>query len=141
MKTWHGINQIDTNVENCEGSSQATFIGNLLVCLDVNENGEADTDDFNEVNNWKLGKEISKVELPSFLSAENVKSAKIAEAIMLLKGMEIDGEAMQYILEKVGMDEQMLRQLIMKYQISAVLGLVAEKAEFIEQEIRRIALV
>jgi cAMP phosphodiesterase len=50
--------------------------------------------------------------------------------IATLKGMEVDGETTQYILNKIGMDEQMLRQLIMTFPIEAVQLLVDEKMGF-----------
>ena len=40
---------------------------------------------------------------------------KIAEIIRLLNDIDVDGETMQYILEEVGMADQMHRQLIMSY--------------------------
>ena len=39
------------------------------------------------------------------------RSAKVNMVIKTLKEIDVDGETMQYILEKVGMDEQMLHQL------------------------------
>jgi len=39
--------------------------------------------------------------------------AIIESIITKLKGMNVDGDTMQYILERTGMEDQMLRQLIM----------------------------
>jgi hypothetical protein len=36
----------------------------------------------------------------------------VEEVISMLRHMEIDGETMQYILKEVGMEDQMLKQLI-----------------------------
>ena len=44
------------------------------------------------------------------MSDPSVK-AKVKMIIFTLKDIEIDGETMQYILEQVGMDEQMRHQL------------------------------
>ena len=38
---------------------------------------------------------------------------EIGDIIKRLKELDVDGETMQYILEKVGMSDQMLRQLVM----------------------------
>jgi hypothetical protein len=43
-----------------------------------------------------------------------------------LKLMDVDGETMQYILERVGMDNQMHRQLIMSKPILNTIDLVEE---------------
>ena len=40
---------------------------------------------------------------------------EIQRVIEILRNMEVDGETVQYILEKVGMDEQMAIQLTTKY--------------------------
>ena len=42
---------------------------------------------------------------------------------------EVDGETVQYILEKIGMDSQMLRQLIMTMQLESVHAEIAERFE------------
>jgi hypothetical protein len=43
--------------------------------------------------------------------------------------IDIDGETMQFILEKVGMEYQMLRQLMMTMPIEQVEYLLAERNE------------
>jgi hypothetical protein len=55
--------------------------------------------------------------------------ARINCVIQILKEMDIDGETMQYILEQVGMNDQMLRQLIMSNPESDVKDLLNEKIE------------
>ena len=42
---------------------------------------------------------------------------------------EVDGETVQYILEKIGMDSQMLRQLIMTMPLESVHVEIAERFE------------
>ena len=49
--------------------------------------------------------------------------------IQQLKQMEVDGETMQYILKQVGMDEQMLRQLMMTMPMNQVEDLMEERKE------------
>ena len=39
-------------------------------------------------------------------------AANVNRVINILREIEVDGETMQYILEKVGMEDQMLKQLI-----------------------------
>lgn len=46
---------------------------------------------------------------------------------LLNSGVGVDGETMQYIIEKVGMNDQMLRQLIMTNPESEVKDLLEEK--------------
>lgn len=49
--------------------------------------------------------------------------------IQQLKHMEVDGETMQHILKQVGMDEQMLRQLMMSMPMNQVEDLIEERKE------------
>ena len=44
---------------------------------------------------------------------ENLKVQRVHEIITMLKDIDVDGETMQYILKKVGMEDQMLRQLML----------------------------
>lgn len=49
--------------------------------------------------------------------------------IQQLKQMEVDGEIMQHILKQVGMNEQMLRQLMMTMPMNQVEDLIEERKE------------
>jgi hypothetical protein len=44
-------------------------------------------------------------------------------------GQSVDGETMQYILNKIGMEDQMLRQLIMSQPIEEVRYMIEEREE------------
>ena len=52
---------------------------------------------------------------------------EVQNIIDKLKFIQVDGETMQYILEKVGMSDQMLRQLILTATMDDVFCLVEEK--------------
>ena len=54
---------------------------------------------------------------------------KTRSVIHQLKAMDVDGETMQYILKQVGMEWQMLRQLMLKAPMEQVEYLVAEKKD------------
>lgn len=47
----------------------------------------------------------------SYLMKDPATKAKVDMVIKTLQEIDVDGETMQYILEKVGMEEQMLHQL------------------------------
>ena len=55
--------------------------------------------------------------------------ARINFIIQTLNGMDVDGDTMQYIIEQVGMNDQMLRQLIMSNPESDVKDILNEKIE------------
>lgn len=63
---------------------------------------------------------------------------RINQAIGILKNLTwndncVDGETMQYILKEVGMEDQMLRQLVMTQPIEEVRYLIEEREEFEEE--------
>jgi hypothetical protein len=49
-----------------------------------------------------------------------IRNPKVETIISLLNEIEVDGETMQYIIEKVGMEDQMLKQLILTYPSQAI---------------------
>lgn len=52
---------------------------------------------------------------------------RINYIIEMLSEMDVDGETMQYIIEQVGMEDQMLRQLVMRSDPKRLLDLTKEK--------------
>ena len=61
------------------------------------------------------------------------KEEKLSTIIELCNEIDIDGETLEYIIRAIGMETQMLRQLIMSAEMSAVQELVEEKA-LLEEE-------
>lgn len=53
----------------------------------------------------------------------------VEEIISMLKHINVDGETMQFILQQVGMEEQMLRQLVMSSPYTDTSDLLEEKVK------------
>ena len=51
----------------------------------------------------------------------------VEEVISMLRHMEIDGETMQHIIQSVGLEDQMTRQLVMISDINYLNDLIEEK--------------
>ena len=51
----------------------------------------------------------------------------VEEIISMLRHIEVDGETMQYIIQKVGLEDQMLRQLLMISDLRYLNDLIEEK--------------
>ena len=68
-----------------------------------------------------------EVELPMRILDTTMGKNVIQDIIEKLKYLEVDGETMQYILKEVGMEEQMLRQLIMNSSETDTKDLLEEK--------------
>lgn len=68
-----------------------------------------------------------KPSVPTFLCYSDDNHNIVKDIIAKLKVIDVDGETMQYILEQVGMEDQMLRQLIMSSTESNTKDLVEER--------------
>ena len=62
-----------------------------------------------------------------FVDQETSKTILVNQIIETLKEIEVDGETMQYIIEKVGMTDQMLRQLVLTSPHTDTSDLLEEK--------------
>ena len=51
----------------------------------------------------------------------------VEEVISMLRHMDVDGETMQHIIESVGLEDQMTRQLVMISDIKYLNDLIEEK--------------
>ena len=64
-------------------------------------------------------------------------AANVNRVINILREIEVDGETMQYILQRVGMEEQMLRQLVMSQSIGEVDYMYQERKELEQSNTKR----
>ena len=60
--------------------------------------------------------------------------ARVMRIIDQLKEVDVDGETMEYIIKQVGMEQQMLRQLVLGSDAVELLELIKEKANLLENE-------
>lgn len=58
-----------------------------------------------------------------------IHSAQVNNVIQMLKETDVDGETMQYILKQVGMEWQMLRQLMLTMPMEQVEYLIEERKD------------
>jgi hypothetical protein len=63
------------------------------------------------------------------LMANPMVESTVESVIATLKHINVDGETMEYILEQVGMTDQMLRQLVLTSSLEQVEYLVEEKKD------------
>ena len=67
-----------------------------------------------------------------------IKMTAVDNAIQILKRIDIDGETMQYIIEKLGMNDQMLRQLILSNPQSDTIDLLNEHIRLSNKELEKL---
>jgi hypothetical protein len=63
----------------------------------------------------------------------------VEEIIAMLKHIDVDGETMQYIIEKVGMTDQVLRQLVMNNPYTDTSDLLKEKVRLSDEYLRSLS--
>ena len=73
------------------------------------------------------------------LMESTFKRDVVKEIIKKLQTIEVDGETMQYIIEKVGMSDQMLRQLVMSNPYTDTSDLLEEKVRLSDEYLRSLA--
>jgi hypothetical protein len=61
------------------------------------------------------------------MNKSEYNEARVQNIIKMLNEMDVDGETMEYIINQVGMEQQMLRQLIMSSPIEWSVRLLNEK--------------
>lgn len=85
-------------------------------------------DDYNQENGgYERDCFKEEFERPKRILDTTMGKNVIEDIIQKLKDIEVDGETMQYILKEVGMEDQMLRQLVMSNQTSETTDLLEEK--------------
>jgi hypothetical protein len=91
-------------------------------------------------NNWyglfEVKEEPKKEEPPTSLCETPQTHEFVKDIIAKLKVIDVDGETMQYILQQVGMEDQMLRQLVMSNPESDIKDLLEEKIEISNKSVR-----
>jgi hypothetical protein len=70
--------------------------------------------------------------MTSQMQESNYNELMINDIINKLRIIKVDGETMQYILEEVGMEDQMLRQLVMSQPIEEVNYMYEERKQLEE---------
>jgi hypothetical protein len=69
----------------------------------------------------------------------SINRTYINDIINKLRTIDVDGETMQYIIEKVGMTDQMLKQLVMNSPYTDTSDLLEEKVRLSDEYLRSLA--
>jgi hypothetical protein len=100
----------------------------------ITEDGKSLIISFDEKGNFK-SYFVNREDITAQMAEGSYIKERINQVIGILKnltwkGNAVDGETMQYILKKVGMEDQMLRQLIMSQPIEEVRYMFNEREEY-----------
>jgi hypothetical protein len=96
---------IDTTIENEFGSSVDTYTSNIQICCEIDSNGTpTDVDGYRVETEW-----TTEAERNSIKSEKRI--AKFDKIIKDLRDADVDGEMMEYVIDKLWLTEQMVKQL------------------------------
>lgn len=70
-----------------------------------------------------------------------IKAQVVQDTIENLRRIDLDGETMQYIIEKLGMNDQMLRQLVLSNPQSDTYDLLQEHIRINDKELQIIPVI
>ena len=116
---------------NAHNSTQTQFeleFANAIVLFDLFETTLITEDGVKLIISWKDNGRFESyhVEEEETMLMKG-HPGMVEEIISMLKHINVDGETMQYIIEKVGMTDQMLRQLVMTSPYTDTSDLLEEK--------------
>ena len=66
-----------------------------------------------------------------------IKAQVVHDTIENLRRIDLDGETMQYIIENLGMNDQMLRQLVLSNPQSDTYDLLQEHIRINDKELKK----
>ena len=69
-----------------------------------------------------------------------IKAQVVQDTIENLRRIDLDGETMQYIIEKLGMNDQMLRQLVLSNPQSDTYDLLQEHISINDKELKSLLI-
>ena len=101
------------------------------------EDGKSLIISFDEKGNFK-SYFVNKEYITAQMAESSYVKERINQVIGILKNLTwkgdcVDGETMQYILKEVGMEDQMLKQLVMSQPIEEVRYMIEEREEYEEE--------
>jgi hypothetical protein len=126
---------------NVQGGAKARVTEDYTVNNAFNENYlmvEWLDDNANSQENGGYQRDCFKEEFERPMRMVDTTMGKniVEDIIQKLKGIDVDGETMQYIIEQVGMTDQMLRQLVMSNPESDTKDLLEEKIGISNKSVR-----
>jgi len=101
------------------------------------EDGKSLIISFDDKGNFK-SYFVNREDITAQMAEGNYIKERINQVIDVLNNLtwsenRVDGETMQYILNKIGMEDQMLRQLMMSQPIEEVRYIIEEREELEEE--------
>ena len=106
---------VDYYVVQASNSTQREFeldFADVIAVFDTDETTIITEDNRELILSWFASGYIKSYYVVPLTQKMGVHPGRIEKVIDILREIDVDGETMQYILQKVGMEDQMLKQLI-----------------------------
>jgi hypothetical protein len=125
-------------LDDAQNSRQGQFeldFADVITCFDIDETTLVTECGRTLIITWDpLGLFRSyRVIYETALMESSINRTYINDIINKLQTIDVDGETMQYILKRVGMSDQMLRQLMMNEPFEQVKDLWEERRDWEEE--------
>ena len=102
-------------LDKASTSTQSEFeldFADVIEVFDTNETTITTECGRTLIINWREDQSFKSYNIIYETPQMEQHAANVNRVINILKDIDVDGETMQYILQKVGMEDQMLKQLI-----------------------------
>jgi len=135
------MKDINYFLDDAQNSRQGQFeldFAEVITCFDTNETTVVTENGRTVIITWDVSGffQSYRVIYETSQMEYTIDREVVLQVIEQLKYIEVDGETMQYILQRVGMQDQMLKQLIMSQPIEEVKDMYYERRE-LEQSNKR----
>jgi len=117
------MKNINYFLDDAQNSRQGQFeldFADVITCFDTYSTTLVTEDGRTLIIHWGVGGFFKDYEVLHETPLMESYRGHVEHIVSTLKYIDVDGETMQYILEKVGMDYQMLRQLMLSLPINDV---------------------
>jgi len=131
-------------LDDAQNSRQGQFeldFADVITCFDIDETTLVTECGRTLIITWDpLGLFRSyRVIYETALMESSINRTYVNDIINKLQTIDVDGETMQYILERVGMSDQMLRQLVMNSPYTDTSDLLEEKVRLSDEYLRSLS--
>ena len=133
---------VDYYVVQASNSTQREFELDFADVIEVYDTSETKltTEDGRElIISWFASGYFQSYYVVPLTQKMGVHPGRVEKVIDILREIEVDGETLQYIIEKVGMTDQMLRQLVMNNPYTDTSDLLEEKVRLSDEHLRSLS--
>jgi len=136
------MRNINYFLDDAQNSRQGQFgldYADVITCYDTYSTTLVTEDGRTLIIHWGVAGFFKDYEVVQETPLMKGHPGMAEEIVSMLKHMNVDGETMEYIIRSVGMEEQMLRQLVMNSPYTDTTDLLEEKVRLSDEYLRSLS--